>query len=109
LINSLHNSVSIPNLRNVYFTKSESVLKYGIIFWEGVVNDSNAVFKIQKKGIRLINPMESGLNAKFTAVKAGFKIPLNDLTLVHRGRHTSLGFMVSAVHVGGTRYPTIVG
>jgi hypothetical protein len=35
-------------LRNVYFTKFESILKYGIIFLGGV-NDSNAVFKIQKK------------------------------------------------------------
>jgi hypothetical protein len=55
------------------------------------------------------NPMESGLNAQYTAVKARFKIPLNDLTLVHRGRHTSLGFTVSAVRAGGTRHPTLVG
>jgi hypothetical protein len=53
--------------------------------------------------------MESGLNVQYTAVKAGFKIPLNDLTLVHRGHHTSLGFTVSAVRAGGTRHPTLVG
>jgi hypothetical protein len=53
--------------------------------------------------------MESGLNAQYTAVKAGFKIPLNDLTLVHRGRHMSLGFTVSAVRAGSTRHPTLVG
>jgi hypothetical protein len=33
MIKSLHDSVSIPVLRNVYFTKFESILKYGIIFW----------------------------------------------------------------------------
>jgi hypothetical protein len=53
--------------------------------------------------------MESGLNAQYTALKAGFKIPLNDLTLVRRGCHTSIGFTVSAVHAGGTCHPTLVG
>jgi hypothetical protein len=53
LIRSFRNSVSIPVLSNVYCTKFESILEYGIIFWGGV-NDSNAVFKIQKKGLRLI-------------------------------------------------------
>jgi hypothetical protein len=53
--------------------------------------------------------MESFLNAQYTALKAGFKIPLNDLTLVHRGRYTSLGPTVSAVRAGGTCHPTLVG
>ena len=48
LIKSLRDSVSKPILRNIYFTKFESLLRYGIIFWGGV-NDSNAVFIIQKK------------------------------------------------------------
>jgi hypothetical protein len=55
------------------------------------------------------NPMESGLNAQYTAVKAEFKIPLNDLTLVPRGRHTSLGFTVSAVRAGRTCHLTLLG
>jgi hypothetical protein len=48
LMKSLCDSVSIPVLRNVYFTKFESVPKYGIIFLGGV-NNGNAVLKIQKK------------------------------------------------------------
>jgi hypothetical protein len=48
LIKSLRDSVSKPILRNIYFTKFESILRYGIIFWGGV-NYSNAVFIIQKK------------------------------------------------------------
>jgi hypothetical protein len=48
LIKSLCDSVSKPILRNMYFTKFESILRYGIIFWGGV-NDSNAIFIIQKK------------------------------------------------------------
>jgi hypothetical protein len=48
LIKSLHDSVSKPILRNLYFTKFESILRYGIIFWGGV-NYSNAVFIIEKK------------------------------------------------------------
>jgi hypothetical protein len=35
LIKSLRNSVSVSVLRNVYLTKFESMLKYGIIFWGG--------------------------------------------------------------------------
>jgi hypothetical protein len=50
LIKSLHDSVSIPVLENVYFTKFESILKYGIIFWGGV-SDRNEVFIIQKKKV----------------------------------------------------------
>ena len=52
LINSLRDSVSKPILRNIYFTKFESVLRNGIILWGGV-NDSNAVFIIQKKFLEL--------------------------------------------------------
>jgi hypothetical protein len=51
LIKSLCDSVSIPVLRNVYFTKFESVLKYGILYGGGV-NDNNAVFKIQKECLK---------------------------------------------------------
>jgi hypothetical protein len=46
LTKSLRDSVSIPVLRNVYFTKFEPILKYGILW--GEVNDSNAVCKTQK-------------------------------------------------------------
>jgi hypothetical protein len=35
LIKLLHDSISIPVLRNFYFTKFEPILKYGIIFWGG--------------------------------------------------------------------------
>jgi hypothetical protein len=64
---------------------------------------------MQSSNLKPINPMESGLNAEYTDVKAGFKIPLNHLTLVYRGHHTSLGFTVSAMRVGGTHHPTLVG
>jgi hypothetical protein len=49
LIKSLRDSVSLPILRNVYFTEFESILKYGIIFWGGGPKDADTVFKIQKK------------------------------------------------------------
>jgi hypothetical protein len=79
---------------------------YSFIFWLPLEHGASMKLPVS---LQLLNPMESGLNAKYTAVKAGFKIPLNDLTLVHRGRHTSLGFTVSAVRMGGTRHPTLVG
>jgi hypothetical protein len=49
LIKFLRDSVSLPILRNVYLTKFESILKYGIIFWEGRLKDTETVFKVQKK------------------------------------------------------------
>jgi hypothetical protein len=49
LIKSLRDSVSLQVLRNVYFTKFESILKYGIIFWGGGSNDTKTVFKVKKK------------------------------------------------------------
>jgi hypothetical protein len=41
--------VSQTVLINVYHAKFESVLKYGIIFWDGVQKDFETVFKLQKK------------------------------------------------------------
>jgi hypothetical protein len=52
LIKSLCNSV-IPILRKVYFTKFESVLKYGIIFWDGGLEDTETVFIVQKICLRV--------------------------------------------------------
>jgi hypothetical protein len=37
LIKSLRDSVSLWVLKNAYFTKFESIFKYGIIFWGGGV------------------------------------------------------------------------
>jgi hypothetical protein len=72
LIKSLGDPVSIPVLRNIYFTKFECILKFGIIFWGWGVNDSNAVFKIEKKGLRLI---KGGKNrASFRNLFGDFKI-----------------------------------
>jgi hypothetical protein len=53
LIKSLHDVVSLSILRNVYLTKFESIMKYGIIFWGGGPKDTDTVFKIQKKSLRL--------------------------------------------------------
>jgi hypothetical protein len=36
-------------LKNIYITKFESVLKYGILFWGGQLKDMVTVFKVQKK------------------------------------------------------------
>ena len=54
LIKSLRNSVSLQVLRNVYFTKFESIFKYGIMFWGGGGKEIDTVFKVQKKCIRAI-------------------------------------------------------
>jgi hypothetical protein len=49
LIKSLRDVVSLSILRNIYLTKFESILKYGIIFWGGGHKDTDTVFKIQKR------------------------------------------------------------
>jgi hypothetical protein len=54
LIKSLHDCVSLPILRNVYFIKFEAILKYDIIFWGGNQKDIQMIFKIQKKCLRQI-------------------------------------------------------
>jgi hypothetical protein len=46
--------LSLPVLRNAYFTKFESILKYGIIFCGGSLKDTETVFKMQKKCLRVI-------------------------------------------------------
>ena len=33
MIKSLQDTVSLPILRNIYFTKFQLILRYGIIFW----------------------------------------------------------------------------
>jgi hypothetical protein len=44
-----------PNiLRCIYFGKFQSLLRYGIIFWEGV-GDSKKVFKIQKRVLQIMS------------------------------------------------------
>jgi hypothetical protein len=43
LIKSLRDSVSQTVLRNMYLANFESVLKYGIIFWSGVLKDSKTI------------------------------------------------------------------
>jgi hypothetical protein len=49
LIKFLHDAVSLSVLRNVWLTKFESILKYGIIFWGGGPKETDTVLKLKKK------------------------------------------------------------
>jgi hypothetical protein len=66
-IKSLRNSVSLQVFKNIYFTKFESILKYGIIFWGGGCKEVEAVFKIKKKmsksdhGSKQSSPVNTGI------------------------------------------------
>jgi hypothetical protein len=51
---SLRDTVSQTVLTNVYYAKFESVLKYDIIFWDGVRKDFKNLFKLQKKCVKVI-------------------------------------------------------
>jgi hypothetical protein len=84
LIKSLHDSESIPVLRNVYFTKFESILNMVLYFWGGV-NDSNVVFKIQKEGIRLIKGVKNRVSCR--SLFADFKILTVTLLYIHLRSH----------------------
>jgi hypothetical protein len=53
LIKSLRDSVSLRVLKNVYFTKFDSMLKYGIIFWGGGLKTPKQFLKY-KKCLRVI-------------------------------------------------------
>jgi hypothetical protein len=52
LINSLRGTVSLAQLRNVYYAYAFSKIQYGIIFWGGSDRVLNDVFVAQKKVIR---------------------------------------------------------
>jgi hypothetical protein len=76
LIKSLRNSVSLWVLKNIYFTKFESILKYGI-FWGGGCKEVEAVFKIKKKkGLRVI----MGVNSQVSCIKLFCDLEILTLT-----------------------------
>jgi hypothetical protein len=54
IIKSLRSVISTKNLRIIYFSYVHSIITYGIIFW-GNSSYSNNVFKLQKRGIRIMN------------------------------------------------------
>src|SRR5215510_15867548 len=59
-IRSIKLSMSLNVLRSTYFSYAHSIMSYGLIFW-GNSTDSDDVFKIQKRIIRII--MNSNKNA----------------------------------------------
>jgi hypothetical protein len=67
--------MSLNALRSTYFSYAHSIMSYGLIFW-GNSTDSDDIFKIQKRIIRII--MNSNKNASCREL---FKI-LNILPLV---------------------------
>jgi hypothetical protein len=55
----------------VYFIIFKSIVKYGIIFWGGAF-DSNAVFKIQRKGLRPLKGVSNRVSCR--SMFSDFKI-----------------------------------
>ena len=53
VLQSLNPVTSINTLRSIYFVKFHSHLRYSILFWGGD-SQSTKIFKLQKKGMRLI-------------------------------------------------------
>jgi hypothetical protein len=53
LIRFLKSVISLENLRMIYFSNVHSIISYSIIFW-GNSTHSNAIFKIQKRVIRIM-------------------------------------------------------
>jgi hypothetical protein len=53
VVRSLKSIISTKNLRTIYFSYVHSIVAYGIIFW-GNSPYSNNIFKLQKRGIRII-------------------------------------------------------
>jgi hypothetical protein len=54
VIKSLKEAVSSYIIKCIYYSKFQSCLKYGIIFW-GESNESLSIFKLQKRVIRIIS------------------------------------------------------
>jgi hypothetical protein len=57
VMKTLKETISPYVIRNIYFPNSGSCLRYGIILWGGD-NESNKIFKLQKKVLQII----SGVN-----------------------------------------------
>jgi hypothetical protein len=47
-----------------YLAKFESVLKYGISFWGVVQKDSETIFTLQKKCVRLVKAVKNGVSCR---------------------------------------------
>jgi len=76
MIKSLREILSTYMVRNFYFTKFQSLLRFGILLWGGVGGETNKkIFRLQKRVIRLM----AGVNSR-TSCRQLFK-KLNILTL----------------------------
>jgi hypothetical protein len=66
IIKTLRGILSTSVLRNIYFTKLQSILRYGTIFWGGE-SEPREVFKLQKKvlhtmkGVKKVGHIEQHL------------------------------------------------
>jgi hypothetical protein len=54
---SLKGIASVNTLQSMYFANFHSQLRYGILLWRGD-GESNQIFKLQKKVMRLISKVE---------------------------------------------------
>jgi hypothetical protein len=55
MIKSLKEILSPNVIRNIYFTKFQSLLQVGILFWRGLGGELNMrIFRIQKTAIRSV-------------------------------------------------------
>ena len=86
-IRSLRQLLDLETLKNIYFSLAHSILSYNIIFW-GISNNSKAIFKIQKKIIRIIMTVNSR-----TSCRKLFKI-LNILPLPSQYIYSLMMFVV---------------
>jgi len=76
MINSLREILSTYLIRNLYFTKFQSLLRFGILLWGGAGGEINKkIFILQKRAIRSM----AGVNSR-TSCRQLFK-KLNILTL----------------------------
>jgi hypothetical protein len=58
ILRTLKPTLSVSNLKTIYFSYIHSVITYGIIFW-GNSAGSDEVFKLQKRAIRIITNSHS--------------------------------------------------
>ena len=108
ILRILKPTLTLQNLKMIYFAYFHSIISYGIIFWENSAN-SDEIFKLQKRAIRIMTNSNKGTSCHELFQDLGI-LPLcsqNILSLALFVAKNTDGFTInSGIHPCNTWYNT---